>query len=117
MREPLTPADTGPRPVQESLDRLSRAVGGPSATVLGRVFAEWADLVGTAVSAHAHPMSMRDGALVVSVDDAAWGTEIRYRCAELLSQMTARLGPGAPTRLEVRVRPRGARGRDPSVVE
>ena len=105
-----------PRPLGASLDHVTRTLGMPSAAVLETVFTQWSDLVGPVVAAHAHPASLRGGVLVVNVDDPAWGSELRYRAQDMLSKIAASVGVGSPTRMEVRVRPRSTRGRDPSVV-
>ncbi len=115
MTDPQTP-ETDPRPLKASLDHVTRALGLPSATALASVFSQWSDLVGPAVATHARPASLRDGVLVVDVDDPAWGSELRYRAQDTLSKIADRVGHGSPSRMEVRVRPRGTRGRDPSVV-
>ena len=94
-----------PRPLQASLNHLTRALGIPDAAALETVFSRWTELVGPAVAAHAQPVSMRDGVLLEKVDEPAWGTELRYRAQELLTRIGRELGPGTPTRIEVRVWP------------
>ncbi len=93
----------GPRPVAESLDRLSRSLGGPPATVLSRLFASWPELVGDAVAAHARPRSLRHGVLVVMVDEPAWATQLRWLEARLLERVGEVAGEGVITAIEVRV--------------
>ena len=100
-----------------SLDRLSWALGGPAAVVLERVFSDWPELVGPALAGHTRPLSLRGGVLLVAVDDPAWGTEVRYRSADLLARISSRLGAAAPGRVEVSVRPSGARPAGRPVVE
>ena len=117
MTEASGPRDTGPRPVAASLDRLSRSLGGPAAAVLEQVFSDWPDLVGASLASHVEPLSLRAGVLVVGVDDPAWGTELRYRSAELVARISSRVGPGAPVRIEVRVRPASTQRSGPPVVE
>ena len=116
MTEPPGSPRPGPRPLEASLDQVTRALGAPSAAVLEMVFSRWTELVGPVIAFHAHPASLRDGVLLVNVDEPAWGNELRYRGQELLSGIADKLGPGTPTRIEVRVRPRSTRGTDPSVV-
>ena len=98
-------SESGPKPLGASLDHVTRALGMPPATVLETVFSQWSDLVGAPFTAHAQPASLRGEVLVVSVDDPAWATELRYRAHDLLSRMAGRIGHGSPTRIEVRVRP------------
>jgi len=103
--------------VGASLDHVTRVLGVRSASVLETVFSQWSELAGPAVATHARPVSLRDGVLVVNVDDGAWGSELRYRARDMLSKIAAAAGPGSPTRMEVRVRPPSTRGRDTSVVK
>ena len=104
--QPDPPPDPGPRRLDESLDRLARGIGGPSATALGGVFTRWAEVVGDDVAAHAAPVSLASGTLVVSVDHPAWATELRYLQAVVLGRLDEAVGEGVVRALEVRVRPR-----------
>ncbi len=115
MTDPELP-DAGPRPVAASLDHVTRALGMPSAAVLEAVFSQWPDLVGPTAAANARPSSLRGGVLVVTVDDPAWGSELRYRAQDILASIAGSVGRGSPTRMEVRVRSRSTRGRGSSVV-
>ncbi|MGH9069568.1 MAG: DciA family protein [Acidimicrobiales bacterium] len=107
LRQP--PAEKDPAPLSRSLDRLSQSLGAPSAEVLRVVFASWDDLVGAALAAHARPLSIRDGALVVVVDHPSWATEVRWLGPELLARLTEAAGEQVAGRIEVRVGP-GALG-------
>ncbi len=93
----------GPRRVGESLDRVSRSLGGPPATVLSRLFASWPELVGEAVAAHAQPRTLRHGVLVVMVDEPAWATQLRWLEARLLERVAEVAGEGVVSAIEVRV--------------
>ena len=100
---PLPGDRPGPRPVGESLNRVAASLGVPDAATLPAVFGGWDDLVGVRVAAHARPRHLRDGVLVVVVDEPAWATQLRYLEADLLARLEERLGAGAVTRIEVRV--------------
>jgi predicted nucleic acid-binding Zn ribbon protein len=106
------PGHPGPRRVQASLDRLTRALGAPSAAVLETVFSQWAHVVGAGLAAHSRPLSLSGGVLVVAADDPAWGSELRYLSSRLLARIEQVAGMGAVTKMEVRVRPPG-RGHAP----
>ncbi len=99
------PGESGhdPRPVAESLDRVSRSLGGPPATVLARLFSSWTELVGEAVAAHARPRALRRGVLVLAVDEPAWATQLRWLEARLLERVGEVAGEGVVTAIEVRV--------------
>jgi predicted nucleic acid-binding Zn ribbon protein len=96
----------GPRPLGDSLDRVARSLGGPGAAMLGAVFSRWADVVGPVVAEHSWPVSLTRGVLVVGVDEPIWHTQLTYLQADIMERVGAVAGPGAVTRVEVRVRPR-----------
>ena len=108
---------TGPRRPDASLARLSQRLGDPSAAVLQAVFSRWDEVVGGPLAIHARPVSLVGGVLVVAVDDPAWGNELRYLASSVLARLEEVVGPGAATRVEVRVRPLSARRQGPPVVK
>jgi predicted nucleic acid-binding Zn ribbon protein len=91
--------------VGEGLDRVAAALGVPEAAVLPAVFGGWSELVGERVAAHATPRWLRDGVLLVAVDEPAWATQLRFLEADLLRRVAEQLGPDRVTRIEVRVSP------------
>ena len=52
--------EPGPRRLDESLDRLTRGLGGPDSATLRTVFARWEEIVGPQVAAHARPVTPFD---------------------------------------------------------
>ena len=96
--------DRDPRPLAESLDRLTASLGVPSAASLGAVFARWDDIVGEGVAAHVKPRSLRDGTLVVVADQPVWVTQLRFLEADILRRLGEVTGVTA-TRVEVRLQP------------
>jgi predicted nucleic acid-binding Zn ribbon protein len=113
--EPLPTSRQGadPTPVGEELDRFVKGLGGPSARTVGGVFSRWAEIVGEQVAAHTRPLSMREGALQVAVDDPAWAPQLRFLEAQIVDRLAEVVGPGEITRIEVRVRPEQT-GKNPS---
>jgi predicted nucleic acid-binding Zn ribbon protein len=91
--------------VGESLDRVAGSLGVPRASTLSAVFASWAEMVGESVAQHSRPRSLRDGVLVVAVDEPAWATQLRWLEVDLLARLESAMGPGQVTRIEVRVQP------------
>ena len=98
-----------PSPVRDALQPVVRRLGGPSVSAVDGVFARWEEVVGTQLAGHTRPLSLRDGRLVIGVDDPAWATQVRYLEADLLARLAAVLGVGEVTAVEVRVRPRDRR--------
>lgn len=104
---PLPGDGSGPRSVRDSLDGFAKRLGVPEAGPLAAVFAHWEDIVGPSVAAHAKPVSVVRGALVVSVDQPGWATQLRYLGARLVERIGEVAGEGVVDRLEVRVEGRG----------
>lgn len=96
----------GPRRLREALDHVASRLKVPRSQVLRMVFETWEELVGSVMAAHASPVRLVEGELVVAVDDPAWSTEMRFFSAELIGRINAAAGEEAVTSLTVRVRPR-----------
>jgi predicted nucleic acid-binding Zn ribbon protein len=101
--EPLpSSSEREPAALGESLDRLVRGLGAPSAATVGGLFERWAEVVGDRVADHARPVSLRDGILVVAVDDPAWAPQLRFLEPEILARVREVLGEDDVTSLQVR---------------
>jgi predicted nucleic acid-binding Zn ribbon protein len=99
--KPLPGQVAEPRRVGDSLDRVASSMGVSRASTLSAVFASWAEMVGDSVAQHSRPRSLRDGTLVVAVDEPAWATQLRWLEADLLTRLNEVLGPGQVARIEV----------------
>lgn len=109
---PLHPSHDGgddARPVADSLGQLSRRLGLGEPTTLVAVFAEWEHVVGAVVADHCHPERLRDGELVVVVDEPAWATEVRFLSDEIRTRCNQRAGLDAVRTVVVRVNTKAVR--------
>jgi predicted nucleic acid-binding Zn ribbon protein len=105
--QPLPSSSGGePGPLADSVDRLVRSLGAPSAKLTRSVFADWDVIMGEAIAPHARPHALRERTLVVAVADPAWATQIRFLEPELLEHIAAATGSDEITAIEVRVRAR-----------
>jgi predicted nucleic acid-binding Zn ribbon protein len=95
--------DSDPKPVAESLDRVTRAFGAPRARLLASLFSRWETIVGEEIAQHAEPRSLRDGVLVLVVDQPAWAAQLRYLAADLLARLQVDVGPSEVAEIQVRV--------------
>jgi hypothetical protein len=93
-----------PQSLKASLDRVARSLGGPDAGSLSGVFGRWADIVGPELAAHARPLSLSSGVLIVGVTEPAWATQLTYLQGEVVDRFREVLGEGVVQRVEVRVR-------------
>jgi predicted nucleic acid-binding Zn ribbon protein len=97
--------DDPPAPVGQALDRVLRHLGGPTSRTVRSVFDDWSEVVGEHLAAHAVPVSLRRGRLVVAVPDSAWATQLRFLESQLLERLADAFGPDEVTAIQVRVRP------------
>jgi predicted nucleic acid-binding Zn ribbon protein len=95
--------DRDPERLGPSLDRVARRLGAPSASALSGLFHRWDELVGASIAAHAKPISLRAGDLLVEVDSSAWATQLRFMTADLVERCCAELGPNAVKKIHIRV--------------
>ena len=113
--EPSHRRDSEPRPLDGSLEALSRRLGLEGAVGVGRLFSGWPDIVGEAMAEHVHPVKIDANSLVVTVDHPAWATQVRRLGDTLLDRVAERTGVERPARLEVRVQRGTAARRGPTI--
>jgi predicted nucleic acid-binding Zn ribbon protein len=94
-----------PRPVGDSLAGLAKRLGAPPPALLTAVFAQWENLVGPAIAAHAKPLSVTRRVLLIGADHPGWATQLRYLSAQLLDRLAATAGPGQIERVDIRIVP------------
>lgn len=99
-------SEDGLVPIGASVDAVVRSLRGPSAKAVAGVFAGWEEAVGPQVAAHARPISLDGGRLVVEVDEPGWATQLRYLEATLRERLAAVSGGFQVASVEVRVRAR-----------
>lgn len=94
-----------PTPLSSALSDVVRSLGGPatSSRSLRTVFGDWEQVVGSQVAAHARPISLDDGLLVVMVDQPGWATQLRFLEADLLARLNEAAGATVVTSVQVRV--------------
>ena len=90
-------------PLAESLDAVIRSLKGDGALAVAGVFGHWDEAVGEAIAAHAKPVLLDNGKLLVEVDQPGWATQLRYLENELLERLRPHLGGADLHTIEVRV--------------
>lgn len=97
------PGERDPRPIGETLDRVTRRLGAPRASVLSTIFARWEDLVGADIAGHAKPVSLRDGVLVLAVDHPAWAAQLRFMTGDLTGRIQQATGSEEVVEIHLKV--------------
>jgi len=93
-----------PEPMADDLEVLLGQLGAPSVGAVRGVFQDWRSLVGDRVADHTTPRSLRDGELLVDVDDPAWASQLVFLEADLLARFEAALGAQAVRTVRYHVR-------------
>lgn len=113
--------DRDPQPLGKELTKLANQRRWNSQLAHGQVFGEWARVVGEEVAEHAQPVALKDGELTVRASSTAWATQLRLLQGQLITKITAAVGPGVvkririqgPTKPSWRYGPRHVSGRGP----
>jgi predicted nucleic acid-binding Zn ribbon protein len=71
--------------------------------VLAAIFGRWQQLVGPDIAAHAKPVSLRRGQLVLVVDHPAWASQLRFMTGDLMTRITESTGSGDVREIHIRV--------------
>ncbi|WP_241834751.1 DUF721 domain-containing protein [Pseudofrankia asymbiotica] len=96
-REWREPASLG-----TAVARMLAARGWRGKAADSTVLARWDSIVGPDISAHATPVSLRDGVLELAAESTAWATQLRFLAGRILGELRRELGPDVVTRINVR---------------
>jgi hypothetical protein len=100
---PLPGDGPAPARVGQVLDRTLRTMGTPSVAGVEVIFERWDDVVGGAMAGRTHPLRIDGDALIVSCDEPAIATHVRFLQAELIERLRQLSGDRRVARIEVRV--------------
>lgn len=126
-REPTyssaAPDDRDPSRMADAIVSLVTERGWQAATAIGRIWGEWASLVGPTLAEHVKPEAFdRDsGRLTLRADSTAWATQVRMLSTQLRKRLQSEipggivsditvLGPDVAPRQRGRLRVKGGRG-------
>lgn len=94
------PDEADPKLIGEVLGGYVAERGWEQPLAAGRVFADWAGLVGAEVAAHCRPTTLTQGQLRVEAESTAWATQLRLLSAKMLARLAAELGPETVTGIQ-----------------
>jgi predicted nucleic acid-binding Zn ribbon protein len=92
-----------PIPIRFVLDDTLKGMGLELKLKQHQVFALWSEVVGSRISNHTQPTSIRGGRLFVAVEDSMWLHQLSFLKHQILSDLNGRLGPAALSDLVLRV--------------
>lgn len=66
-----------------------------------QIHQQWPEIAGDEIAAHAEPVRLRGGVLVVRAQSGAWATQLRYLTPRLLERAQTVLGTDRVNRVQV----------------
>ncbi|MEO7127061.1 MAG: DciA family protein [Nakamurella sp.] len=70
--------------------------------VKARLFAEWREIVGADIAAHARPVALVDKELSVQAESTAWATQLRLLAPGMVKKINEALGHGTVLRIRAK---------------
>lgn len=83
-----------PAPLADLLGALARRRGWQRRLEGAKVHERWDEIAGATLAAHAAPVRLHGGVLVLQVATPAWATQVRYLIPEIRRRANDVLGPG-----------------------
>lgn len=84
-------------------------MGAPGVDAVELVFNRWEEVVGAVLANQTRPVSLEDGELVLTADDPAVVSHVRWLEAEMIGRLDELLGAGRVRTVQVRVTRPGRR--------
>jgi predicted nucleic acid-binding Zn ribbon protein len=72
---------------------------------VGRLAAEWTEVVGPRLGSESAPVSLDGGVLMVAASSGPWGAQARFMTDEIKRRANERLGSDAVSKVQIVVRP------------
>jgi predicted nucleic acid-binding Zn ribbon protein len=66
-----------------------------------RIFQLWDEVAGPEVAAHASPVKLLGGVLVIGAHDAGWATQLSYLSADIQARANSVMGPDTVRRIQI----------------
>ena len=90
--EPLPDKVGEPKPLDASLDALMSKLAGASLSSTEVIFDRWPEVIGSGLAQFTKPSRIDAGCLYISVDDAAFGNEVRWMEQTIIERVVALAG-------------------------
>ena len=94
-------ATRDPQSVGQALDDLLAERGWQDDSAIARLVTRWSTVVGSELADHVHPVSFRDGVLLLQAESTAWATQVRLLLPDLRRVVDAEVGTGVVASISV----------------
>jgi predicted nucleic acid-binding Zn ribbon protein len=90
-----------PAPLADLMAALSAKRGWDRRLDGAQIHVRWREIAGDELAAHAEPVRLHGGVLVLRVDSPLWATQVRYLSGDLADRANTVLGQGTVARVTV----------------
>lgn len=66
-----------------------------------RIFDIWDQVAGEEIAAHASPVKLHGGVLVIAAHDAGWATQLKYFTGEIQGRANSLMGPDTVRHIQI----------------
>lgn len=99
--EPAAGRGRQPAALADVLSQLASRRGWADRLHDSQVHARWPDIAGAHVAAHAEPVRLHGGVLVVRAESGAWAAQLRYLAPRLVARAQEVLGSDRVHRVQI----------------
>ncbi len=90
-------------PIGNDVDALLVRLGMPASLNVMELIDDWEKVAGEAFAGRSQPVGLKDGELVIEVENGAIASLLRYRVGPLLDSLREHFGEGAIDSIRIRV--------------
>lgn len=90
--DPLPDPVGEPTRVDVPLDAVMAKLAGTSVTATEVIFDRWSEIVGSGLAQYSKPARLDDGCLFIAVEEAAFGSELRWMERTIIDRVTELAG-------------------------
>lgn len=95
------PGRPDPQPLGRALEELVTRRRWAGRLDGARIFDVWDEVAGEEIAAHARPVRLHGGVLVIGARDAGWATQLGYLTAQLQARANSLMGPDTVRRVQI----------------
>lgn len=95
------PSRPDPQPLGRVLDELITRRRWAGRLDGAKIFDYWDEVAGPEIAAHAKPVRLHGGVLVIAASDAAWATQLHYFTGDLQARVNSRMGADTVRKVQI----------------
>lgn len=97
----MRPRRPDPQPLGRALDDLVMRRRWAGRLDGARIFDVWDEVAGEEIAAHATPVKLHGGVLVVRAHDPGWATQLKYYTSDIQARANSVMGPDTVRTIQI----------------